>query len=161
MSNEIAKIDETPSILATVPFGFGRHQFWTSIDLSDPVEAVNLLRIRQKGDKEAKDCVNLKVELTHIMRRWGEQLDDDTGEVKPYLGTTFMTKDGDTISSGSSGLERDLESLFALGLVPPWKPPLAVTFTFSKTKNGRDMLKMMFDLEDVKKRLIKMKGGKK
>src|SRR5688572_23580694 len=109
MSNELVHVEETPSILANRPFGFGKSQFWTSIDLTDPVEAVNILRIRQKGDKEAKDCVNLPVEIVHIMRRWGEQADDDSGEVKHYLGTTFMTKDGDTISSGSAGLERDLE----------------------------------------------------
>jgi hypothetical protein len=156
MTTELATNEGVPSILANRPFGFERTQFWTSLDLHDPEQAVHLLKIRQKGDKEAKDCVNLPVELTHILRRWGEQTDNDSGEVRLYLGTTFLTKNGDTISSGSIGLERDLESLFALGLIPPWKPPLKVTFTFSKTSKGHDMLKMDFDLDDIKKRLKAM-----
>src|SRR4029077_12659078 len=140
MSSELVKVEEVPSILATRPFGFGRDQFWTSINLADPDQAVHLLRIRQKGDKEAKECVNLPVNVQHILRRWGEQEDDQSGEVRQYLGTTFLTDKGDTISSGSMGLERDIESLFALGLIPPWNPPLTITFETVPTARGRSML---------------------
>lgn len=157
MTNEIATVNHEEGILAARPFNFGKGQFWTSVDLTSPKDAVKLIKLRQGGNKTAKEMINMPLMMVHVMRRWGEQRDDDTGEVHEYLATSFMTEDGQVIQSGSTGIERDLETLFAIGLIPPWKPPLKIAFELYKSKNNNDMIKMSFDTADLEKRLEKGK----
>lgn len=157
MSDELATITNEEGILSQRPFNFNKGQFWTSLDLNNPKDAVSLIKIRQAGGRTAKECINIPLLVTHIMRRWGSQVDDDSGEVREYIGTSFLTESGEVISSGSIGIERDIESLFAITLLPPWKPPLKIAFELFKSKKGRDMVKIVFDWDDLEKRL-KNKG---
>jgi hypothetical protein len=161
MSGELVKVEESTSIIAANPFRFPDGQFWTSIDVTDPEQAAHLFSLRQASGKQAKECVNLPVEVTQVLRRWGESVNDDTGETNKYIGTAFLTKEGDVITSGSIGIERDVETLFALGVIPPWKPPLKISFANVPTTKGRSMLKMQIDIEDLKKRLKALKEKRK
>ena len=161
MTTDLATVQAEMGIVAATPFRFNDGQFWTSLDFNNNDELVHLFRMRQSSDKTFKDCANMALEMVHILRHWAEGTDDATGEVRKYIRTVFLTKEGDVVSAGSIGIERDIETLFALGVFPPWNPPLKTTPTLVKGKGPNSMLNLKLDMKDLAARMKAAKKGKK
>lgn len=161
MSNEIDSQETGLAILAKTPFRFADGQFWTSLNFDKPEDAVNLFKMRQTSDKTAKEVANTKLNVVHILRHWAEGESEVKGEIRRYIRTVFLTENGEIMSAGSIGIERDIETLFALGVVPPWNPPLEITTKIVTGTGNRDMLKLELNIKDVISRMQKVRKGRK
>lgn len=82
------------------------------------------------------DAAPIDLEIADVAIADAERLDEETGELVPFLRITLADKSGKVYSTGSRYVRQGLVRLVAIHGLPTWSPPLAVTVKFAE-KRGR------------------------
>lgn len=136
MPNEIVKIDSTFADM------MGYHNLWTTLDLTTQEGCTKLAVALDSNNPKLDDVINTELQITDIVTRDMEGVQDDGGEITDYMGIVLVCANGKCYFTGAKGIKQGLFLASIRRGKPPWKPPLRAlvkqkTFTLKNGSPGR------------------------
>ena len=95
-----------------------------------------------QGDDDVASHIGEILEIVNVVAHPATAVDEETGEVKQYLRTVLIDKNGKGYTAGSVGITSALSRIFSIVGMPDnsaWeKEPVKMKIKQIKTKNGQN-----------------------
>jgi len=101
-----------------------------------------LFNAMSNPDKALGDCINISINIKHILAEEVELTNEQTGELEPAARVVIIDDKGVSYNTVSKGIFGDVKRLIAsFGEPGEWEKPIKVTVRQKQIKQGK-MLKL-------------------
>lgn len=137
MSDEnLPAVVQTPEQVAMDIIGT-RRQVYTSLSRETPQQRKAFVKALNSCTARIANKMDETITVSDILLHRVEMASDDDGEVKELVRSVLISPSGDTYEACSKGVYNALAALFHMYGMPPWNPPLLLTFEQRNLPGGK------------------------